>query len=58
MKVTVQGKEIEIKNATEEQMSLDYLTPVDLIEDENLNLENTIEITEDMQKEINGEQNG
>ena len=58
MKVTVQGKEIEIKNATEEQMSLDYLTPIDLIEDENLNLENTIEITEDMQKEINGEQNG
>lgn len=57
MKVLFQGKEIELECSTEEEMSLDYLTPQEPIENNNINLDDTIEITEDMQEAINGDQN-
>ena len=57
MKVLFQGKEIELECSTEEEMSLDYLTPQEQIENNNINLDDTIEITEDMQEAINGDQN-
>jgi hypothetical protein len=58
MKVMFQGKEIELEEATDEEMSLDYMTPTEPYMDENMNLEDTIEITPEMQDQINGDQNG
>lgn len=58
MKVMFQGKEIELESATDDQMSLDYITKADPIIDENANLGDTIEITDDMLNQINaGEEN-
>ncbi len=58
MKVMFQGKEIELEEATDEEMSLDYMTPTEPYMDESMNLEDTIEITPEMQDQINGDQNG
>ncbi|MBQ4031339.1 MAG: hypothetical protein II625_06260 [Bacilli bacterium] len=58
MKVMFQGKEIELEEATDEQMSLDYATPVEPYEVPEENLEDTLEFTENDIDEINnGDQN-
>ena len=57
MKVMFQGKEIELEEATNEEMSLDYMTTIEPYDDKRINLEDTIEITPEMQEEIIGDQN-
>lgn len=60
MKVMYQGKEIEIEEATDEEMSLDYHNPVDPTNEDIVNLEDTMEFTEEDLQKINdniGDQN-
>jgi len=59
MKVMFQGQEIELEEATDEEMSLDYMTPTEPLKNEEINLEDTIEVTDEMLEQINdGDQNG
>ena len=61
MKVMFQGKEIELEEATDEEKSLDYHLPTDSTNDDLINLQDTIELTDEDLKAINdnvGEQNG
>lgn len=57
MKVMYQGKEIELEEPDLDEKTLDYNTPVS---EEEINLDDTLEITEDTINEINsklGEEN-
>ena len=56
MKAMYQGKEIELEEATDEEIGFDYLTP-DELNDPDDDLENTIELSKDMLDLINGEDN-